>query len=60
MNILEYQAELSERSLETLTDKKSEDTEAIDGLILFGVDSKKGRSMEWIQLPKHIQEIVCE
>ena len=27
-------------------------TEAVDGLIISTVDSKKGRPMEWIELPK--------
>ena len=39
-------------SLKTLTGEKSEDTEAIDGLIISAADSKKGRPMEWIELPK--------
>ena len=39
-------------SLKTLTGEKSEDTEAIDGLIISAVDSEKGRPMEWIELPK--------
>ena len=39
-------------SLETLTGEKAEDTEAVDGLVIFGVDSKKGRPMEWVELAK--------
>ena len=39
-------------SLKTLTSKKSEDTVAVDGLIVPAVDSKKGRPMEWIEYPK--------
>ena len=39
-------------SLKTLTGEKSIDTEAVDGLIISAVDSKKGSSMEWIGLPK--------
>ena len=36
----------------TLTGEKSEDTEAVDGLVMSAVDSKKRRPMEWIELPK--------
>ena len=32
--------------------EKSEDTEAVDGLIIPAVDCKKARSMEWIELSK--------
>ena len=39
-------------SLETLTGEKAEDTEAVDGLVILGVDSKKGRPMEWVELAK--------
>ena len=39
-------------SLKTLTGEKAEDTEAFDGLILYAIDSKKWRPMEWIELPK--------
>ena len=38
--------------LKTLTSEKSEDTVAVDGLIVPAVDSKKGRPMEWMELPK--------
>ena len=40
------------RSLKTLTGEKSEDTDAVDGLIISDVDCKKGRPMEWIELSK--------
>ena len=39
-------------SLKTLTGEKAEGTEAVDGLIISVVDSKKGRPREWIELPK--------
>ena len=39
-------------SLKTLTGERTECTEAVDGLIISAVDSKKGRPMEWIELPK--------
>ena len=39
-------------SLKTLTGEKSEDTEAVDALIISAIDSKKGRPMGWIELPK--------
>ena len=40
-----------ELSLKTLTGEKSKYTEAVDGLIISPVDSKKGRPMECIVLP---------
>ena len=39
-------------SLKTLTCQISEDTDAVDGLIISAVDCKKGRPMEWIELSK--------
>ena len=39
-------------SLKTLTGKKSEDTTAIDGLIVSGTDLKKTRTNEWIELQR--------
>ena len=39
-------------SMKTLTGEKSEDTEAVDGLIISAVDCKRGRFMEWRQLSK--------
>ena len=39
-------------SLKTLTGEKSEDTITIDGLIVSGVDLKKNRTNEWIELPR--------
>ena len=39
-------------SLKASTGEKSENTEAVDGLIISAVDSKKGRPMEQIELPK--------
>ena len=38
--------------LKTLIGKKSEDTEAVNELIISTIDSKKGRPMEWIELQK--------
>ena len=40
------------QSLKTLTGEKSEDTEAVDGLIISAIDCKKGRPVEWIELSK--------
>ena len=37
--------------MKTLTGEKSKYTEAVDGLIISPVDSKKGRPMECIELP---------
>ena len=39
-------------SLKTLTGEKSEDTITIDGLIVSGIDLKKTRTNEWIELPR--------
>ena len=39
-------------SLKAVNGEKSEDTEAVDGLIIPAVDCKKARSMEWIELSK--------
>ena len=39
-------------SLKTLTGEKLEDTMAIDGLIVSGIDLKKTRTNEWIELPR--------
>ena len=39
-------------SLKALTGKTSEDTMAIDGLIVPEIDLKKTRTYEWIQLPR--------
>ena len=39
-------------SLKTLTGEKSEDNEAVDGLIISAIDSKKGRPMRWLELSK--------
>ena len=39
-------------SLKALTGKKSEDTMAIDGLIVPEIDLKKTMTYEWIQLPR--------
>ena len=38
--------------LKTLTGKKSEEIMAIDGLIVYGIDLKKTRTNEWIELPR--------
>ena len=38
-------------SLKILTGEKS-DTMAIDGLIVFGIDLKRTRTCEWIELPR--------
>ena len=38
--------------LKTLIGKKPENTDAVDGLIISTIDSRKGRPMEWIELPK--------
>ena len=43
-------------SLKTLTGEKAEGTEAVDGLIISVVDSKKGRPREWIRVAKDIFE----
>ena len=39
-------------SFERLIYEKSGDTEAVDGLIISAVDSKKRKPMEWIKLSK--------
>ena len=39
-------------TLKTLTGEKSENTKAIDGLIVSGIDLKKTRINEWIELPR--------
>ena len=39
-------------SWKTLTGKKSEATEAVDGLIISALDSEKGSPMEWPELPR--------
>ena len=39
-------------SLKTLTGEKSEDTMAIDGLIVSGIDLKKTRTNGWKELPR--------
>ena len=39
-------------SFERLIYEKSEDTEAVDGLIISAVDSKKRKPMEWLKLSK--------
>ena len=48
LEISDWQLKLS---LKTLTGEKSKYTEAVDGLIISAVDSKKGRPMECIELP---------
>ena len=35
-----------------MTGEKSEDTEAVDGLIISPLDCKNGGPMEWIELSK--------
>ena len=40
------------KSLKTLTGEKSEETDAVDGLIISAVDCKNGRPMEWTELSK--------
>ena len=54
LGILDRQLKLN---LKTLIGKKSEDTEAVDGLITSTVDYIKGRPMEWIELPKTLKEL---
>ena len=44
-------------SLKTLTGEKSEELAAVNGLIVSGISCGKEGPVEWIEVPKHIQEV---